>query len=892
MTDDAPTVREGPERSDAPAYLARGTLVGRYVILEVLGEGGMGVVYHAYDPELDRKVAIKLVQAQPAGSVGEQWLVREAQALARLSHPNVIAVHDVGTLPGDRVFVAMELVAGKTLRAWLRTPRSWREVLPVMRAAGAGLAAAHAAGLVHRDFKPDNVLVGDDGRVRVMDFGLARADTSDTQDASIDANSPLSEQLTMTGTLVGTPAYMAPEIHDGGPADARTDQFAFGVALFEALYRIRPYEKGQLAPPRGAIAAKLPVDTKVPAAIARVVLRAIAIDAAQRYPSVESLMSDLAIDPGARRRRFAIAGVIAAAAIAALGGTYAASRAHVRPCTGDGARLAGVWDPPVKAAVQKAFDASGKPYAKQAYAGLAKALDGYTTRWLAGAVDACTATRLRGEQPESVMALREACLDQRLDVLRALTGLLADADGGLVEKGDKIAADLPRIADCADVAALAAPGKPPPELLPKVQALERALAVARADLIAARYVGAMVKANADLAEAATLHWDPALAEAKFIQGTALLAVNNQADAAAAFRESTWAALRGRRDDLVTQGAVSTAMITAVGLAKPADAQVWVELAEATAARSGVNPALHARLYSAAGVVAAERGDLAHAVQLHEQALAAVKADAGADNGQLTTVENDLAASLSRAGAYAKAAEHFERALALRLEAVGPDHPDVALILSNLGPCYRHMHQPDKARDAFERALALREKIYGKTSPMLIATLDNFAELLSQQGEHDAAIAMVERARALCEKLPGKQHPMYHQLLTDYGGILAAAGQYAGARARYDEAIALEDPASAVLPSTQTGRAELAVRERRWDEAAGYAERAIAGYETAGGKDNPELWRALAALARAKLGAGKPAEARPLLERALAIGDKAQITPEDLQPLRETLAKLP
>jgi serine/threonine protein kinase len=226
--DDAPpteaTKREGhlhSERSPKgqPEYLARGTLIGRYVIIEKLGEGGMGVVYSAYDPELDRKVAIKLLQARPGGSEsggGQAWLLREAQALARLQHPNVVGVHDVGTLSGDRVFVAMELVEGKTLRKWLKgEQRSWREVIPVLVEAGKGLAAAHAAGLVHRDFKPDNVLVGDDGRVFVMDFGLARlrpgGDTgpvprTSASDLQIEAKSPLTDSLTMVGSVIGTPA--------------------------------------------------------------------------------------------------------------------------------------------------------------------------------------------------------------------------------------------------------------------------------------------------------------------------------------------------------------------------------------------------------------------------------------------------------------------------------------------------------------------------------------------------------------------------------------------------------------------------------------------------------------------------------------------------------------
>src|SRR4051812_11478197 len=267
------TVREGAGNKRAPdERLARGSSVGRYLILDVIGEGGMGVVYAAFDPELDRRVAVKLLQARPtavAGSKGAQaWLVREAQALARLSHPNVIEVYDVGTLPGERVFVAMELVAGVTLRDWLKQPRDWRDVLAALRGAGAGLAAAHAAGLVHRDFKPGNVLVSAvDGRARLMDFGLARMDFGHARlpaeavqapaaprgsDANIKLRGPLHDSLTITGSVVGTPAYMAPEICDGRLADPRSDQFAFGVTLYEALYRMRPFSEQQLAADRTA----------------------------------------------------------------------------------------------------------------------------------------------------------------------------------------------------------------------------------------------------------------------------------------------------------------------------------------------------------------------------------------------------------------------------------------------------------------------------------------------------------------------------------------------------------------------------------------------------------------------------------------------------------------
>jgi serine/threonine protein kinase len=213
------------------AVLARGSSIGRYTVLQMLGAGGMGVVYAAFDPELDRKVAIKLLHVQLApreGTTGATRLLREAQAMARLSHPNVIAVHDVGTHDGQ-VFMAMEFVEGQTLGDELGArPRGWRDVVGLYVAAGRGLAAAHRSGLVHRDFKPDNVMIDREGRVRVLDFGLA-CSRADSPLAKIDATSTssLDIRLTATGAVMGTPAYMAPEQHMGQAADERCDQFAF-----------------------------------------------------------------------------------------------------------------------------------------------------------------------------------------------------------------------------------------------------------------------------------------------------------------------------------------------------------------------------------------------------------------------------------------------------------------------------------------------------------------------------------------------------------------------------------------------------------------------------------------------------------------------------------------
>ncbi|HEY0993449.1 MAG TPA: serine/threonine-protein kinase, partial [Kofleriaceae bacterium] len=237
--------------------LTPGETVGRYVVLECIGSGSMGIVYTGQDPDLGRRVALKVLRSTAAGgsSAGaRRRLLREAQAMARLSHPNVVAIYDVG-MHGDEVFLAMELIDGGTLREWLRRARrSWREIVAVFRRAAEGLAAAHAVGLVHRDFKPDNVLVGNDGRVCVTDFGLARPSSGASAERMPEPPPQGIDSMTRTGAIVGTPAYMAPEQIEGGAADERSDLFAFCVAFYEALYGARPYLASNIVELAGVIA--------------------------------------------------------------------------------------------------------------------------------------------------------------------------------------------------------------------------------------------------------------------------------------------------------------------------------------------------------------------------------------------------------------------------------------------------------------------------------------------------------------------------------------------------------------------------------------------------------------------------------------------------------------
>jgi eukaryotic-like serine/threonine-protein kinase len=890
-----------PRRSVMDVYLERGARIGRYIVIERLGEGGMGVVYSAFDPELDRKVAIKLLQGKSgeSQSAGDQaWLLREAQALARLAHPNVIAVHDVGTLPGERVFVAMELVDGVTLRKWLEVEqRPWREVLPVMIAAGQGLAAAHAAGLVHRDFKPDNVLVGNDGRVRVLDFGLAKerptgpVTRGSASDLSIDSKSPLSEMLTAVGTMVGTPAYMAPELYAGEAADAETDQFSFGVTLFEALFGTRPFTKEQLTPARAAQAkAKVPDGSRVPMRIQRAVLRSISINPAERFGSIAALLDELAFDL-TTRKRVLVAGGLAATALAAAGIYVGVVRSAPEPCQGIEQRLTGVWDASVKQTVRAGFMKTKRTFATQAFAQLEQSLDAYAQEWTLTAVDSCRATRVRRDQTEEVLSLRQLCLDQRLAELGALAQALTDPHPLILDKAEKLGRELEPVASCSNVAALRAPEQPTPMQAAQIDKPRKQLAEAKAQVIAGQYISALVVAQRASDAAEKVGYLPLVGEASIIRGAALIAGGNFADAGVAYTKAVWAGIRGRRDDVVASAALANALLVAEAQGNPTEAKIWLDLGEASARRIGLDRIIVGRIHMARGLVAALSGNYATAIASHEQSFQAAERQYGKENAGLFADEVLFATTLTKGLAYARAVQHFEHARVLREKLVGPDHPDIALVLSNSGICYRNLGDTKRAHAVLERALAIREKLYGKQNPLIVPTLVNFAEVIAKN-EHDPARALplAERALTLAKQLPGVEHPAYHETATTYAEVVALLGRIDEARTVTDEVLAIEARTKSVtLPVTQSARAEIELAQRAWSDAARFAEQAIASFEKQGGAENPELWRPLSALARAKLATADAATAKRAAERALAIAEKAGIGDYHIATLRTLVA---
>ena len=471
---------------------------GRYVILAHVGHGAMGNVYAAYDPDLDRKVAVKVLRDSTRGRPLPASLDREAKAMAKLAHAHVVTVFDVGSC--DRgVFVAMEFVEGVTLRTWLKEQvRDWREILGAFVQAGEGLAAAHAAGVIHHDFKPDNVLVGAQGIVKVADFGLARVAASTmstisgelsdaagvTRSAAVGSGSgsasgsAVATQASERGP-VGTLAYMAPERHLLRPADARSDQFSFCVALYEALYHQRPFTGTDVAALRQAVLydapAEPPKGTPVPARVAAVLKRGLLRAPEERFPTMHALLAALA-EPAPRRRHWTLsAGLV----LGAAGAMMAATRSEDR-CAAIGLEADVQW--------QMLARETGSRFAGAAVAEQLARVGEVQGRWLARARDNCEAGQ-SGRLAPDLRRAREACLDQRAAQVRA--GLAGAAAAHDAEEALYLLREIAGRDDCDDAAALS--GVTPPALADAaaVQAERRALAVIAGLEVAGAYTEAI-----------------------------------------------------------------------------------------------------------------------------------------------------------------------------------------------------------------------------------------------------------------------------------------------------------------------------------------------------------------------------------------------------------------
>ncbi|MCY1013552.1 serine/threonine-protein kinase [Nannocystis pusilla] len=835
-----------------PAALAPGQLLAeRYTVLGSLGEGGMGLVLAAYDARLDRRVALKLLRHRADGSSGREEqarLVREAQAMARLNHPNVVAVYDAGALADGALFIAMEYVEGQTLRQWCaEEPRSWRQVLETFLAAGRGLAAAHAAGLIHRDFKPDNVLVGKDGRARVTDFGLARHDRpSEAPPTSAVGGPPgpdgavLAAELTVSGMLVGTPRYMASEQLLGGrTADVLTDVFSFCVALYEALYGQYPFAGKTLSQLLQAHAAGAvrppPAASDVPAWVARTVLRGLSADRSRRPASMEVVLAELADDPQARRRGQALAAA-AVLVLTILGGLVAWGwlGARERGCDGMERQLAGVWDTDTRARVTQALAAADVPYAADTAQRAAALLDGYADAWVRMRTEVCEVAGRDSARPGSLAALRESCLERRRSRLRALTELLAGGpDRRRVDQAVQAVQALPALDYCADAEALTA-AVPPPEdaaVRARVEALEAQADRLEALYEAGEYPEGLALGEALLREVEPVGYAPLHARVLFVMAKLREPTGDYEGAKALARQAIVAAAQGKDTRL--------------------GARAWSQLLFVIGARQA-------------------RGEEALALSLALEA-AVELAD---DPVVRSDADNTLGLTFVNLDRFEEARQRHARALALRERALGPEHPYTTLSLGNLGRALQGLGRYEEARRTHERALALREKVLGPEHPTNAFSLNYLGAALAGLGRYEEAKDAYERALALRERAVGPGDPVAHGILTGLGSALAALGRPDEAREAHERALALREqtlgPESPHLALALNGLGRALRDLGRFEAARLHHERALALQEQALGPLHPNLAATLLGLAELELALGRPTQALPLLERALPL----------------------
>ncbi|WP_428265086.1 tetratricopeptide repeat protein [Haliangium sp.] len=844
-----------PERSaDDPTELAQGDELGRYRIEAQLGAGGMGVVYRAYDPDLDRAVALKLVRIMYPGLAGERArtrLVREAQALARVSHPNVIAVYDVGT-HGTDVFVATELVEGVTLREWLQRHcgASWRDRLDLLLAAGRGLSAAHRAGLVHRDVKPENIMVGDDGRVRVLDFGLARAaagsvdraaDTapdeqpSATPDGASPRPSLLSHQLTREGALVGTPAYMAPEQHLGEPADARADQFSFCVVAFHTLYGLRPFDSNDLRALRAAVVAgelaPAPSPTPVPRAIYDLLARGLARLPEHRFPSMEALLDALA-RAGSRRPRRALAVALAGTLAVAAGAIVLAGGASPpERCRGNDTRIEAMWSPTRRHQVERGLQATGRAHAAATFTRVAAIVDDYRTRWVAARAEACE--RERDDQAETALDLRMNCLDQRLHALTALIDTLADNPSGAAADGAiRAARALPAIADCADVDTLARayPRPQDPTLRAHIEVLEAKLDVIETRLQLGQLDGVAAELEALMTEVDETDHPPLMARVRFAMASSQeLAVEDHEQASTNLREAVRLAAKTADHRLAAKAWVRLMWLEGHTRGHEEEALALRPAVEAAIARAGDQPELHAQFLGQAGMLAGLAGRYDEAAADHERALAIVRERLGPEHHLLYRVKfwqagllkqqgryqearamykeildhyeaeygpehlwlaapiQNRANVLSAQGEYLDALAEYRRALAIEEANRGERTTYAALIRGNIGLTLYNLDRYSEARDEIARALAIEVEIYGEDHPQVGDTQRFMGTVLLAEGEYDQAEVYLRKALAIHARAPGPDHPKYAYGLLFLARASAGRGAYAEASESFRQA---------------------------------------------------------------------------------------------------------
>jgi len=803
---------------------AAGARIGRYEIRELIGAGGMGTVFRAHDPHLGRDVALKLLHpgyADPSAlAEASGRLVHEAQVLARLSHPNVVAAYDVGVTGEGAVFLAMEFVDGVSLRQWLAEPRSQAEIVRVLIAAGHGLVAAHASGVLHRDFKPANVMVSPDARVRVIDFGLARAAGLAALAASErpspapalrartgrarlarDSGAAQASTRTCASSGVGTPGYISPEQLLGQAIDARSDQFSYAVTAFVALTGQHPY------PDSLAAAASATADDETPAvlqsarqawplttprALRRVVDRGLSPNAEERYPSLGAMVHALE-RASAPRRRAAVALALGALAVSATAvGSLRRSSADLAVCEVNQVAFAGVWDAALRARVEQRFRATRHQNALETFGLISRRLDGFEHQWRAMRQASCEATLVRGEQPERVMALRAACLDRALAGTKALVGVLVDADAASM---DRLASAAPAsLAPCADPAALlsvAAALPEDPSLRAKIEEVGVGLAINRALITASRGPEALEQAQSMLELARLTEHPPAIAAATAQLGRAYNRMPSPSQSALGedlLNESIRLAAAAGDDRLVAATSSFLLFRISYGQTRVQEAEAMLPAVEALVERAGNRPEDRMNLLMGRYAILFRRYQLEGAMLALEEVIRLAE-DAEGEFKRLGVIAAaEVGHVYTELERFAEAEVVEQRAADGMRRLFGANHPQMMTALGNLSIVQSkagHREQALASIAEYQRIAALMPPDEPRLKYLEFAE----SRVWRITGDCAQAVPLLRKALERFTAADGPDHPQTTNVINDLGVCLAATNQVSEGIAFLERALA-------------------------------------------------------------------------------------------------------
>jgi len=737
--------------------LASGTRIGRYIVIGGIPPVGLGEAYAAFDPELDCKVILKLIEAEGAedNSARATDLLASVAECTALDHPSIAKIHAVGSY-GEGIYVAMEFVEGIHLRQWMEArdePFPWTEVLRVFRSAGRGLAAAHRQGMVHADFKPDNVFIEEHGRTCVLDFGLTRPASQVSAPLSLAAFEGGLEGVVAANELPdvvtprpGTPPYQAPEQLVGAEADARTDQFAFCVAFYEVLYGERPFlheDPYELLTEQLAHAIRpAPARHDVPDWLRQVLVRGLSPRRAERWPSMEALLGALDRDPSARRRRWGIGSALVATALLATAGIAWLSSREARQCEPDDTLLAGVWDAPVRATLHERFSRSGRPWAEHTWNTVESRVHEWTNEWLELRELACSVTHVWGDANEELLERRYACLDARLGEIEAFGALYGQATPMMLEQAGAAVFRIPMPRTCVAAATLDTYALAPESVRERVATLRQQqarawIALHGGNVELARELARTVEQETANLDVPALQVDNAILRAQLDRET------QPAAAIATLHEASGLAASHDLQQLAAQ-----AWLALASLESDADRARFALQHAAFAVEQAQDTRLEAALVERRGDLAATSGQLGAALTHYREALAALDKASDANpfaKARLLQKQGELLAQRSDLGS---AERYLERALDLTTKLQGSAHPDLARLLGGLGQIAAARGRHEEAHVRLERALDLLES---RASPDPITTGSverTMAEIELERGRTNNAKARIDRALGL------------------------------------------------------------------------------------------------------------------------------------------------